>query len=476
MAVKDPTKLLVAVKAFARGNALPLDANEVHDSYGEAASYAASATAYAGQTIKALVDGKYKTYTLQPSESGYVLEEVGAMKQSDLKQFVQIVDTFPATGEQGVIYISGTVGKIYNGTEWKVVFEGVTKAEVKDLADRATALEGRATQLEVDMLTKAPIANPNFTGVAKIEGNNIATEDYVDGLIANLHNATPGIVDNEHPIVTPYKAGDTWRATAFGTFAGKVCEPGDLIIALVARTSGDIVNDDFMVVQANIDGAVTGPAASTDANIVVFDGVTGKIIKDSKIAIKSLEDALTELAKIDCDILKSYNKEQATLISEVEGHADNAAAGALEDAKEYTDGKIAVVNEELGKVDGKFANYYTSNEVDTKLADINTEITTVIKPDLALKATKEELNSAVDTINQKIADDIGAKAEEITEAYETHVSNTVGAIGDVTVKAYVDNAVSTSAETLNSNIATAKGEAITAAQNFVIEKLTVVEF
>jgi hypothetical protein len=44
-----------------------------------AETYAATATAYAGQTIKVKMDdGKYHAYILQPAESGYTLEEISA--------------------------------------------------------------------------------------------------------------------------------------------------------------------------------------------------------------------------------------------------------------------------------------------------------------------------------------------------------------------------------------------------------------
>lgn len=74
----DSKNSLVWVKAMSRGQALPLDASEVYDSIAEAENYAAtSAIAYPGQTIKALGDdGKYHIFTLQPSETGYALEEV----------------------------------------------------------------------------------------------------------------------------------------------------------------------------------------------------------------------------------------------------------------------------------------------------------------------------------------------------------------------------------------------------------------
>ena len=63
----ESKNLLVAIKAYSRGNALPLDASEVHASLADANAYANSATAYPGQTIKALVDGKYKI-TYKPAK------------------------------------------------------------------------------------------------------------------------------------------------------------------------------------------------------------------------------------------------------------------------------------------------------------------------------------------------------------------------------------------------------------------------
>lgn len=76
MAIESKNKL-VWVKAMARGQALPLDASEIYESMTDAEIYASSAIAYAGQTIKVKMDdNKYHTYILQPSTSGYVLEEV----------------------------------------------------------------------------------------------------------------------------------------------------------------------------------------------------------------------------------------------------------------------------------------------------------------------------------------------------------------------------------------------------------------
>lgn len=75
----DSTKLLVAVKAYSRGNALPLDASSVHETLAAAQAYADSAIAYGGQVITALVDGEYKAYMLQPKAegTGFNLSPVG---------------------------------------------------------------------------------------------------------------------------------------------------------------------------------------------------------------------------------------------------------------------------------------------------------------------------------------------------------------------------------------------------------------
>ena len=127
MANYEANQMLVAVKAYTRGNPLSLDASETWESLSEAQTYAKSSIAYAGQTIKAkLEDGKYHQYILQPGDSGYTLEEVGAVNPSDLKQYV-IVGTRPGSGqEQGVIYIDNNVGYIWSGSDWVKVFEDVS--------------------------------------------------------------------------------------------------------------------------------------------------------------------------------------------------------------------------------------------------------------------------------------------------------------------------------------------------------------
>ena len=82
-----------------------------------------------------------------------------------------------------------------------------------------------------------------------------------------------------------YKAGWLYSVQEAGTYAGNACEVGDLIICVKDYASGSASNADWAVLQANLDGAVTGPASSVAAHVVVFDGTSGKRIKDSGFTI-----------------------------------------------------------------------------------------------------------------------------------------------------------------------------------------------
>lgn len=78
MPTLDSTQKLVAVKAYARGNAIPLDASSTYDSIDEATTYATtSPVAYEGQLITAIEDGVPKAYALKKETVGYSLAAVG---------------------------------------------------------------------------------------------------------------------------------------------------------------------------------------------------------------------------------------------------------------------------------------------------------------------------------------------------------------------------------------------------------------
>jgi len=457
----ESKNLLVWVKAMSRGQALPLDASEIHESIAAAEAYAATATAYAGQTVKALAaDGKYHEYILQPSEAGYVLEEVGAIKQSDLKQYVMVVDALPeADQEQGILYICGTTGSIWTGTAWKEVFW--------DVSADVTAVSDKVDELEASLADYAPLANPVFSGVVKVGEDEVALKSYVEGLFAQLEETSiPGIVDSGNPLPSAdYKAGASYRVAEAGTYAGVVCEAGDLILVVKDYNADSASDSDFLVIQANIDGAVSSKSeTSTIGEIVVFDSVTGKVIKGSGIQIASLEDAIAKAHEhANKDKLDTYDKTQAELLAEAA-----SAAQALVDAHDE-----AVTEALNGKADKAttLAGYgitdaYTSTEIDGKLQTITENLNT--------KISATEVDTKIATAKTETLEEAAAAASEALE-------ERVGSIpADTTIQSYIDTAVGSGGTASAQAIATAKQEAIEISNTYtdeqIINAMTVVEF
>lgn len=111
-----------------------------------------------------------------------------------------------------------------------------------------------------------------------------ATNTYVNGLLAGadamIFKGTIGTGGTVTALPVPYNAGWTYKVITAGTYAGKNCEVGDLLVATHDQTV-ELVNSEWTVVQTNIDGAVTGPTSSVNNQVAIFDGVSGKIIKNS---------------------------------------------------------------------------------------------------------------------------------------------------------------------------------------------------
>ena len=423
----DAKNLVVAAKVYSRGVALPLDASSVYESLGEAQSYAKNPIAYAGQIITVKEGENYNAYILDGEAGSYTLSKVG-VDASAVKNYVQVVTKLPSSGqEQGVIYINTTDSKgyIYDGSEFQVIFEDVTNEE-------GESLQEQLENLETELAAKAPINNPVFTGTVTLAAdpqNNLeaATKQYVDRLVAGINDFTVGVVDSSTPLpATDYQVGQTFRVAEAGTYAGVECEAGDLII-VIADYADTFKDSDFLVVQANVDGAVTGPDASTDANIVVFDGTTGRKIKDSTVTIASVSDAVAKAHEhANKTQLDSFTKTETELLGEV----DSKIATALGDYATTEDLADYVTNETYQS--DKAANDSRFGTIETNL---NTKITA------------------------------------------TDLANKIGEIGEgTTVKEYVDTAVGSGGADVAEQILQAKQEAIQTAKEYTLQQLTIVEF
>lgn len=452
----DSKNLLVWVKAMSRGQGIPLDASEIQESLDAAKLYASSPIAYAGQTIKALVDGKYKSYILQPSEAGYQLEEIGS-SSSGIKQYVVIDSSLPESDqEQGVLYINTTdkTGSIWNGSGYIQVF--------KDVQTELDPLKETVSNLESEMENKASLQNPTFTGKVTVNGDEIALKSYVDSLIANLNSSAPGVVDSNNPLPEKnYTAGQTFRVAEAGTYVNQKCEIGDLIIVLKDYELNTASDDDFMVVQANIDGAVTTTVDSVlNGELVVFDSVTGRVIKGSGLTISSLQETLEKVHEhVNKTQLDTYDKTQEELLSSAKTEAQNLVNTLKETVDKKADKGTTL--EEYG-----ITNAYSKEKIDSELDTI-----------------KNNLNTKVDvlTVDGKIDT---AKGEILTSVEISIKESLEQRIGDIpnetTVKQYIDNAVGSGGTSSAEAIAEAKKEAIDTARTYTDEQLekalTIVEF
>lgn len=146
----------------------------------------------------------------------------------------------------------------------------------------------KASQLDTDP-TMAANSNARVASQA-------AAKAYADALIAAA-NATvyKGVIDcSTNPNYPAADAG--WMyvisvAGKIGGASGVTVEPGDMALCIADATPAGnqaTVGAVWDVIQVNVAGAVIGPASSTDGHVATYDQATGKVIKDSGVAISSV--------------------------------------------------------------------------------------------------------------------------------------------------------------------------------------------
>jgi hypothetical protein len=148
-----------------------------------------------------------------------------------------------------------------------------------------------------------------------------AVKVYVDQIIAAQDAMVfQGVIDaSANPNYPAASRGHTYRISVAGKIGGASganVEAGDLIICLTDSTSAGnqaTVGTSWTIAQTNLDGAVIGPASSTDADFAQFDGATGKLLKgglsldnDNTLAANSATRVPTQQAvKVYVDVIES---------------------------------------------------------------------------------------------------------------------------------------------------------------------------
>lgn len=149
-------------------------------------------------------------------------------------------------------------------------------------------------------LSAAPAAGklPDALAVYNKIMSHLAASDAMvfKGSVGTGGTLTPAAFNS---LVT-YDVGWTYKVVEAGTYKGNVCEVGDMLIATVDRAGSGSTNNDWIAVQSNIDGAVTGPASAADGRIAVFNGTSGKSIRtEGTIAIGDISLKSNMIADIN---------------------------------------------------------------------------------------------------------------------------------------------------------------------------------
>lgn len=131
--------------------------------------------------------------------------------------------------------------------------------------------------------------------------NSIATTEFVIRKFGDIDALTykgtiaGGSAAGYGALTAAANKGDVYKVFTAGKIDGVKVEVGDMLIcntdgtgAASAGTYTTIArNWDF--IQANIDGAVTGPESSTSYHVAVFNGATGKVVADGGVSIAALQ-------------------------------------------------------------------------------------------------------------------------------------------------------------------------------------------
>lgn len=174
---------------------------------------------------------------------------------------------------------------VSNGDLLTIGADGNTKklAKVTQLPDGTTAVTQGTSVSNGNLVATVGYVNSKFGAVDALQYKGT-----IDGGSTGSHGA----------LTVAANKGDVYKVSAQGKIDGVSVEVGDMLICNADETpaatteSGDTnyatVASRWDFIQRNIDGAVTGPASSTDEAIALFDGTSGKVIKNSGVGILGL--------------------------------------------------------------------------------------------------------------------------------------------------------------------------------------------
>lgn len=129
-------------------------------------------------------------------------------------------------------------------------------------------------------------------GVVKNAGSPALVQALMDASDAFVYKGA--INASTNPNYPAASAGHTYRFSVAGKIGGGSgvnVTPGDMMICVAdGSIAGNhaTVGANWNVIERNLDGAVIGPASAVHNRIALFNGGTGKLLKDSGVSLNDL--------------------------------------------------------------------------------------------------------------------------------------------------------------------------------------------
>ena len=312
------------------GAKVVVDGKTIKNENGTISLYGFEAVTKAGMQVRSVSDGTggFRLEWFEPS--GTTIEDVAAR--------VDTLETEMDSVESDITALEAAVGNKVDKVDGKgLSTNDYTNEEKQKLAGIAAGAEVnvQADWNESDTGSDAYIKNkptslPANGGNADTVGGKTVddtqtTSDYLwtaekiksyaDSVVAaNDAMVYKGTVSSTSPLpATDYKTGWSYKVAEAGTYASSSCEVGDLIIALNDYASGTASDADWQVIQGNVDGAVTSAeTSSSDGTIAVFDGTSGKVIRQGTKKISDLEYTLPQAGTNVLGGVKAISQEAAS--------------------------------------------------------------------------------------------------------------------------------------------------------------------
>lgn len=287
-------------------------------------------------------------------------------------------------------------------------------------------LYGKEGELKTEF---APETEASQVYIASESGNPSTVEEEINALRQKTGSIVSGGVVFKGSLTSTsglptvmYKAGWQYVVQDAGTYAGKKCEAGDLVLCIKDYASGSASNNDWTVLQVNIVGAVTGPESSVANRVAIFDGTSGKTIKDSGYTIAKSVPADAEFTDTTYAPVSSSADGLMTIAQKTKLDGIEAGADKTDTANVASAGAV-MKTDTSDKLPQGTTNLYMTSAERTKLSGVEASAQKNQNAFSNVKVNNTNIASSAttDTINintgEGITATVSGKTVTLTETY-----------------------------------------------------------